>query len=277
MLFARWSPAMFEAGHAFVRRFSDAAFAAARELGMGMRRVRLPDGTVAGARMSSRAPCATVAPPRQCWCTTMPRPLCCRPRCTRRGCPRPRTSRWSASTPRSWAARSPCRTRRSSLTQVASRRPPSPCSCGGSPRLPGDDSGAVHELLTPRITERGSVRDAVSRGRVTVAGDEPAPARAAIEQARRSGARDAARTGSLPKEWTHARSSVLPVRRATSRAKVCAGPARGAREQPLVLRETRSVRLTCIDAACGETQPQATAAEVRRRRGNDSVSANRFA
>ena len=36
VLFARWSPAMFEAGHAFVRRFSDAAFAAAHELGMGM-------------------------------------------------------------------------------------------------------------------------------------------------------------------------------------------------------------------------------------------------
>jgi DNA-binding LacI/PurR family transcriptional regulator len=37
VLFARWSPMMFEAGHAFVLRFNDAAFASARELGMTLR------------------------------------------------------------------------------------------------------------------------------------------------------------------------------------------------------------------------------------------------
>ena len=42
VLFARWSSAMFDAGHSFVWRFSDAAFACAQELGMRLRTFEVP-------------------------------------------------------------------------------------------------------------------------------------------------------------------------------------------------------------------------------------------
>ena len=158
VLFARWSPAMFEAGHAFVRRFSDAAFAAANELGMGMvpfdcpiEPLQVPHALAQALR--DRGPATAVLVHDDAATALLPAAL------HEAGLSAPHdisvVSLHSADLGRSLALpytsveSDPGRVAEAAVTVLMRRIAASP----------DDDMGVVHELLTPRITERGSVSD----------------------------------------------------------------------------------------------------------------------
>ena len=158
VLFARWSPAMFEARHAFVRRFSDAAFATARELGMGMVAFDCPTEPLQvphelARALRDRGPATAVLVHDDAATALLPAAL------HEAGLSAPDdvsvVSLHSAELGRSLALpytsveSDPGRVAEAAVAVLMRRMAASPA----------DDMGVVHELLLPRITERGSVRD----------------------------------------------------------------------------------------------------------------------
>lgn len=157
VLFVRWSPAMFEAGHAFVRRFSDAAFATAHELHMSMVAFDCPTEPLhvpheLARAIRDRGPATAVLVHDDAATALLPAAL------HEAGLSAPDdisvVSLHSAELGRSLALpytsveADPDRVAEAAVAALMRRISASPV----------DDTGVVHEMLTPRITERGSVR-----------------------------------------------------------------------------------------------------------------------